>query len=147
MKPPPQRMQRHSRGQFLAFGLLPLLNTVALLVHGLNLSTHGRGSTGRALVVILAAGLVSLLCAAVSAVKRGRDLGYETWAATLILLGSVLTGPLFLVLLAYLAFAAPRRPAAMSTDPDADLMGARWLWAPVLLIAPWMMILVVSALP
>jgi hypothetical protein len=37
-------MTAHHRGHFFAFALLPLLNTLGLLVHGLNLSTHGTGT-------------------------------------------------------------------------------------------------------
>ena len=138
-------MHRHHRGHFVAFGLLPVLNAVALLIQGLNLSTHGMANTGRSLVVILVAAGVSLLCAAVSAVKRGRDLGYPTLTASLAILVSLMLGPVFLVLLVYLAFAKAADPAP--ADAPVASMGIRWLWAPVLLVAPWMALVVASALP
>lgn len=140
-------MHRHHRGHFFAFGLLPVLNAVALLIQGLNLSTHGMGNTGRSLVVILVAAGVSLLCAAVSAVKRGRDLGYPTLTASLAILASLMLGPVFLVLLVYLAFAKAADPAAAPAGAPVASMGIHWLWAPVLLLAPWMALLVASALP
>ncbi len=103
-------MHRHHRGHFVAFGLLPVLNAAALLIQGLNLSTHGMGNTGRSLVVILVAAGVSVLCTAVSAVKRGRDLGYPTLTTSLAILVSLMLGPVFLALLVYLAFAKPAGP-------------------------------------
>ena len=69
-------MIAHHRGHFLAFALLPLLNTLGLLVHGLNLSTHGTGNTGRALAIILVSGLISMISVAVSSFKRARHLGF-----------------------------------------------------------------------
>lgn len=140
-------MHRHHRGHFVAFGLLPVLNAVALLIQGLNLSTHGMGNTGRSLVVILVAAAVSLLCAAVSAVKRGRDLGYPTLTTSLAILASLMLGPAFLVLLVYLAFAKAADPAPSAAGAPGASMGIQWLWAPVLLVAPWMALLVASALP
>lgn len=142
-------MHRHHRGHFVAFGLLPVLNALALLIQGLNLSTHGMGNTGRSLVVILVAAGVSLLCAAVSAIKRGRDLGYPPLTAALAILASLMLGPVFLVLLVYLSFAKAADPApSPAGEPVASTgMGIRWLWAPVLLVAPWMALVVASALP
>lgn len=138
-------MHRHHRGHFVAFALLPVLNVAALLIQGLNLSTHGMGNTGRSLVVILVAAAVSLLCAAVSAVKRGRDLGYPALTTSLAILVSLMLGPAFLVLLVYLAFAKAADPAP--ADAPVASMGIQWLWAPVLLVAPWMALVVASALP
>lgn len=141
-------MHRHHRGHFVAFGLLPVLNAVALLIQGLNLSTHGTGNTGRSLVVILVAAAVSLLCAAVSAVKRGRDLGYPALTTSLAILASLMLGPVFLVLLVYLAFAKKAAdPAPSAAGAPMARMGIQWLWAPVLLVAPWMALVVASALP
>ena len=140
-------MHRHHRGHFVAFGLLPVLNAVALLIQGLNLSTHGMGNTGRSLIVILVAAGVSLFCAAVSAVKRGRDLGYPTLTTSLAILASLMLGPAFLVLLVYLAFAKTADPAPSAAGAPGASMGIQWLWAPVLLVAPWMALLVASALP
>lgn len=140
-------MHRHHRGHFVAFGLLPVLNAVALLIQGLNLSTHGMGNTGRSLVVILVAAAVSLLCATVSAVKRGRDLGYPTLTTSLAIVASLMLGPVFLVLLVYLAFAKAADPAPSAAGAPVASMGIQWLWAPVLLVAPWMALLVASALP
>jgi len=140
-------MHRHHRGHFVAFGLLPVLNAVALLIQGLNLSTHGMGNSGRSLVVILVAAAVSLLCATVSAVKRGRDLGYPTLTTSLAIVASLMLGPVFLVLLVYLAFAKAADPAPSTAGAPVASMGIQWLWAPVLLVAPWMALLVASALP
>jgi hypothetical protein len=93
-----ERSQCPQVGQFsVIVNMLPVLNAVALLIQGLNLSTHGTGNTGRSLVVILVAAAVSLLCAAVSAVKRGRDLGYPALTTSLAILASLMLGPVFLV--------------------------------------------------
>lgn len=139
-------MYRHTRAQFLAFGLLPLLNTLGLLLKGLDLSTRGSGSTGTSLVVILIASVVLLACALTSAVKRSRDLGYKTHHAILAVVASVVFAPLFLLLLAYLCVARTRASAATLPN-QLEHMGARWLWAPVLLVSPWMALLVVAAIP
>lgn len=140
-------MNRHSRRQFLLFGLLPVLNALALLARGLNLSTHGTGNTGRSLVVILIGALMSVLCSAISAVKRGRDLGYQPLATALGVVASLILGPVFLILLIYLAFAKASESVAAHASTPADKMGFRWLWAPVLLLVPWIALVVASALP
>jgi hypothetical protein len=140
-------MLHHHRGHFLAFGLLPALNTLALLIHGLNLSTHGMGNTGRSLVVILVASAVLLITAAVSAFKRARDIGFEPGTAVLGLLVSFFLGPVLLLVLGYLAFARARGHDQSQPSVNNSDLGFGWLWAPVLLVAPWMALLVASALP
>ena len=140
-------MIAHHRGHFLAFALLPLLNTLGLLVHGLNLSTHGTGNTGRALAIILVSGLISMISVAVSSFKRARHLGFAPRAAALGLLASLFLGPFVLLVVLYLGIAKPRVGDPAQTTPTAAALGIRWLWAPVLLLGPWAAILVASAIP
>lgn len=139
-------MTPHHRRHFFAFALLPALNTLGLLIHGLNLSTHGTGNTGLALVIILASALVSLISAAISSFKRALHLGYEPRTAALGLLASLFLGPFVLLVLLYLGFATPRETDLSHSAQQAVAVGVRWLWAPVLLLAPWMALLVVSAI-
>jgi hypothetical protein len=140
-------MMAHHRGHFLAFALLPLLNTLGLLVHGLNLSTHGTGNTGRALVIILVSALISVISVAVSSFKRARHLGYAPRTAALGLLACLFLGPFVLLGFLYLSVAKPRVVDSAQTTPPAASLGAGWLWAPVLLLGPWAAILVASAIP
>ncbi len=135
-------LQRHDRAQFVAFGLLPLLNIAGLLLQGLNLSTGGSSNVGRSLAVIAVGAVVSLGVSLTSAVKRGRDMGYKPMS-TIGLVGlSVMLGPAILLLALYFAF-APTDPRA---EGESIPLGVRWLWAPVLLVAPWMALLVASSL-
>lgn len=115
-------------------------------MQGLNLSTHGTGNTGRALVIILASAVVSLISVAISSFKRALHLGYEPRIAALGLLASLFLGPFVLLVILYLAFAMPRETDRSRSAQGPASIGARWLWAPVLLLAPWMALLVASAI-
>lgn len=140
-------MPLHHRGHFVAFALLPALNTLGLLIHGLNQVTHGTGNTGRALVIVLVSAAISLASVTVSTFKRARHLGYESSTVALGLLASLFLGPVLLLGLIYLAFAPARAGTPPKTVERAQTLGIGWLWAPILLIAPWMALLVASATP
>jgi len=135
-------MQRHARRHFFAFGLLPALNVVALLIYGLMLSTSGTGNTGRSLVVILGSSVLMLACAVASAIKRGRDLGFTPASTVGAVVVSLLFGPVFLLLVAWFALKSTPEGASQLEEP----LGIRWLWSPVLLLIPWAALLVASAL-
>lgn len=144
MMRPDQPRQRHGRLQFFVFGVLPVLNVLALLLRGLVLSTGGSSNTERALVVILVAALVSLACAGSSAIKRGRDLGFTAAKTVGLIALSFVFLPLLVVLMAY--FSLAKAPAPAPDERPAGTMGIGWLWAPVLLLAPWMALLFAAAL-
>lgn len=144
---PPVSAACHNRLQFWLLGVFPLLNTVALLLEGLNQSTHGTGNTGRALVVILVWGVVSVLTATVSAAKRGRDLGRDPAKTLLMLVGSIMLGPVFLLFWGYLAFAPAPKSDAHSDSRFSNVTTLGWLWVPIVLVGPWMSLMVVARLP
>jgi len=56
-------MQRYDRSRFLAFGALPAVNVVGLLIYGLGLATHGTGGAGRSLPALVVIAAVCLLTA------------------------------------------------------------------------------------
>ena len=136
-------MQQHSRSHFFAFGILPIANVVALLIYGLVLSTGNSGNTDRSLAAILAATVLLLSCSVVSAVKRGRSLGFSAPATSAAIGVSLLLGPVFLLLVGYLALAKSR----FEGTPASERLGFAWLWSPILVVAPWMALLVISAIP
>ena len=140
-------MNTHHRGHFLAFALLPALNTLGLLIHGVDLSTNGTGNTGRALVIILVSTLISLASAAISSFKRALNLGYESRIAAFGLIGSLFLGPFVLLVLLYLSLATPRESALPASTQQTASIGLRWLWAPAFLLAPWMALRIAFAIP
>lgn len=141
---------RFDRTRFFAFGLLSVFNVLALLLHGLNLSTGGsrgllRGSE-TSLPAVLAVAAICLLVAAAAAVKRGRDLGWPalvTLAAFVVLSG---LGPAVLLLVLYLAF-AKEKPAAQQFGPSPGFAGpVTWVLMFVSVVWPWMAVLVLGRL-
>lgn len=137
-------MLRHDRSRFLAFGILPLLNVVSLLLHGLGLATHGRGGAAASLPLLVVLAIVVLLAVPWAAVKRGRDLGWSAALSLTACMGSLLFGPAVLVLAGYLglakgqdrsnAFGPPPPPATLST----------WSGAIVLIVLPWAILAVAA---
>ncbi len=129
--------RRYSRSQFFAFGVLPALNAVALLIYGLEISTngsYGEGETIPALVVMVG---LCLVLTVIAAAKRGRDLGWTTLAASAIAVASIALVPAGLVLLVYLAFAKGRADANTYGPSPQGMSFAATLLAAVLLAAPW----------
>lgn len=139
---------RIDRTRFFAFGLMGVFNVLALLLHGLNLSTGGargllRGSE-TSLPVVLVIAAICLLVAAVAAVKRGRDLGWPALVtlAAFVVLTSL--GPAVLLLVLYLAF-AKEKPGAQQFGPSPGSAGpATWLLMFVSVVWPWMAVLVLG---
>lgn len=135
---------RYSRSQFALLGLLPVFNTLGLLLYGLNLATSGAGGAGRSLPALLVVAGLSLLSALPAVAARGRDVGMPGWGAVLGAIVATGLGPLAVVFYAYLAFSRSNaqgdrfgplpRPAGIGT----------WLLALCNLIWPWMAVLVAS---
>lgn len=138
---------RFDRTRFFAFGLLSVFNVLALLLHGLNLSTVGargllRGSEAT-LPAVLAIAALCLAVAAMAVVKRGRDLGWPALVSLAALVVGAGLGPGVLLLLLYLAF-AKEKPAAQQFGPSpasagpavwlAAFANAAWPWAAVLVL-------------
>ncbi|MBT9458087.1 MAG: hypothetical protein IV097_15825 [Burkholderiaceae bacterium] len=110
---------------------------LALLIHGIGLSTHGTGGAAASLPALVVLAAVCLLMAMAAALKRGRDLGWPAWQTVLgfwICLG---LGPLLLVLVGYLAGAKtkPRADAFEPAPPPAGI--GTWLLALLNLLWPW----------
>ena len=132
---------RFDRLRYFAYGLLGTLNVLALLLHGLNLSTRGGGrglggspATIPALVVV--AGLC-LLVVLVASVKRGRDLGLPAAGTLAGLVLSFSFPPALLVAMGFLLFAKARPAAARFGEPPPRAGLATGLWAAVNLAWPW----------
>lgn len=136
-------MQKHRPAQFVAFGLLPLLNALVLALYGLELSTGG-GHGEDALPVIIVLIFANLLLAMVSAVKRGLDLELAPWKTLLVFWLSLCLGPAVLLLLVYFC----RAPSKCQDNAPADgaaLNSFRLAWqAFLLLFVQWAALLMLS---
>ena len=137
-------MHRYSRSHFLAFGVLPALNALALLIYGLGLATHGTGGAGRSLPALIGFAAICLLTAMVAAVKRGRDLGWAAWMTLLLFWVALGLGPLVLVLIAYLSTKRNIDAAEPYGPPPSPATWITWVWALINLAWPWMALAVLS---
>lgn len=132
---------RDTRLQFIAFGLLPALNALALFIHSIFIVTGTTGGAGAALVVTLLALLVMLIAVVLAGVRRARDLGWSGTTTTVVFgLAFLLVMPIPL-LLAWLCFA----PGKDGVPPEPTAV-ERVLRLVLLLAMPWMLILVARAL-
>jgi uncharacterized membrane protein YhaH (DUF805 family) len=137
-------MRRYDRSRFIAFGVLPALNVVALLLYGLALATgSGRGSE-QAVPALIAMAAVCLLTAMWAAIKRGRDLGWPWWATLLGFWLSVGLGPVVLLLVGYLALAKSNPSPQQRQDPPPRADAATWFWAAMNLGWPWLALAVLA---
>jgi uncharacterized membrane protein YhaH (DUF805 family) len=137
-------MRRYDRSRFIAFGVLPALNVVALLLYGLALSTGSGGGSEQAVPALLAMAAVCLLTAMWAAIKRGRDLGWPWWATLLGFWLSVGLGPVVLLLVGYLAFARSNPSPLQRQDPPPRASAATWFWAAMNLGWPWVVLAVLA---
>ncbi|HVY07714.1 MAG TPA: DUF805 domain-containing protein [Burkholderiales bacterium] len=133
-------MHRYSRIEFLAFGLLPALNVVALLVRGLYISTSGNYGEGKTIPILVILVALILLASMVAAIKRGYDLDISAKLSVPVLVvsaGAIVPLPLLYLALCLIS-AKPDSTAANTFGPPPRQMNiGRWLWGFVLLIAPW----------
>lgn len=137
-------MKRYDRPRFVAFGLLPALNVVALLIYGLQLATVGTGGAGRSLPALVVIAFVCLLIAMMAAIKRGRDLGWAWWLTVLAFWFGVGTGFLYLVLIGYFAY-AETKPKGDAFGPPCEPATAFTLaWAVMNLIWPWVVLTILA---
>ena len=137
-------MPRHGRIRFLAFGLFPLVNVVAMALYGLEVSTVGSYAQGQTIPVLAALMALGLLQTAIAAVKRARDIGLPAKVGIPIFVVSVATGPLVFAWVAFLAFAAGK-PGDTGLGPEPEPMDWQgWLKALVLLGLPWLLVLVLT---
>ena len=137
-------MLRYDRARFFAFGVLPALNCLGLLIYGLGLATHGTGGAGRSLPVLIVLVAVNLLFASFAAVKRGRDLGWVAWMTVLAFWVSTSLGPVLIIMLAYLVF-AKTKPAADALGPPATPATLiTWYWCFMNLVWPWITLAVLA---
>lgn len=131
-------MRRYNRAQFVAFGLLNLLNAAGLLLYGLGLSTHGSDGAERSVPALIAIAGLIFLGAFVAAIKRGHDIGWSGWLTGIGFWFSVSLGPALLILAGYFAM--------KGGEPEANAYGAPprpggiviWLQAIPILICPWL---------
>lgn len=137
-------MLRYGRDRYLVFGVLQALTASGLLLYGLHLATRGSGGSGDALPLLLVVAGLCLLTAAVASVKRGRDLGLAPWITVLLVVVGLGTGPLFLLLVAYLALARGQS-GSNALGPPAPPMGLlAWGWGLMALIYPWVLVLLLG---
>ena len=139
-------MLRYDRSRFLAFGVLPAVNVVALLLYGLAVSTTAAAGSEKNLPALIVIAGICLLSAMMAAIKRGRDVG---WPALLTVLAFWVTlgmGPIFLLLIGYLAFARTRDSAAKFGAPAGPATAGTWVLALPNLLWPWIVLVVLVSL-
>lgn len=139
-------MRRYDRTHFVAFGVLPVLNTVAMLIYGLDLATGGAGGAERSIPALLVLALVSAVVALVAAVKRGRDLGWSPWITVVGFWLTLAMGPVLIVLMIYLVFAKTKTAADVFGPPATPATAITWYWALMNLIWPWIVLAFLSKL-
>lgn len=132
---------RDTRLQFIAFGLLPALNALALFIHSIFIVTGTTGGAGAALVVTLLAVAVMAVAVVLAGVRRARDLGWSGTTTTVVFALSILLVMPIPLLLAWLCFA----PGKGGAEPEPTGV-ARVLRLVLLLVMPWMLILVAREL-
>ena len=133
-------MLRHDRARFIAFGIVPLLNVIALLLYGLGLATHGRGGAAASLPVLVVLAGAIVLVVPWAAVKRGRDLGWSAWVSLAACVGSMMLGPAVLLLAGYLAFARGQSGSNEFGPPPRPATVADWARGVALLLFPWVVL-------
>jgi hypothetical protein len=134
-------MQRYDRSRFLAFGALPALNTLGLLLYGLELSTVGTGGAGRSLPALIGMAGVCLLVALAATIKRGRDIGWPAWQTIVLFwLGSFILP----ILIGYFSFAKTKEAADQFGPAPPDAGVTTWLWAVLNLLWPWMLLAILA---
>lgn len=137
-------MRRYTRSRFIAFGLLPICNVLALLLHGLVLSTGVSGGAGASIPALLVLALVNALIAMVATIKRGRDLAWPAWLTVVAFWLGLSLGPAVLILIGYFAWASAK-PAADAFEPPAPPASVvTWAFALMNLIWPWAVLAVLS---
>ena len=62
---------RYDRTHFLAFGILPMLNALGLLLYGLGLATRSTDGSESMVPVLIVMAAIILLLAMVATVRRG----------------------------------------------------------------------------
>jgi len=139
-------MQRYDGSRFLAFGVLPAANTIALLLYGLDLATSGSGGAGRSLPVLIVLALVCLLTALLATVKRGRDIGWAAWVTVVLFWVTLGMGPILLVLVGYLAFAKTGAQGDRYGPSPGPATTSTWVWALINLLWPWAVLAVLARL-
>lgn len=138
----------YNRSRYIAFGLLPALNIIVLLLHGLNLATHGRGGAAASLPALVVMAGVCVPFVLLAAARRALDLGWSAWQMLAIFLLSIMLGPALLLLIAYLAIAKSKSvPAAeVAAAPGAGIVGTAntVVWALLNLAWPWVVLAVLA---
>jgi hypothetical protein len=137
-------MQRYDRSRFVAFGVLPILNLLGLLLYGLMLSTSSTGGAGRSIPTLLVIAGICALIALAATIKRGRDIGWPAWQTAILFWVTLSLGPAVLALLGYFAFAKPKEQADRFGLPPSPATLITWYWAVLNLLWPWMVLTVLS---
>lgn len=139
-------MKRYGRARYCAFGVLPALNAIGLLLHGLNLSTHGRGGAAAAVPLLAALAIACLAGTLPAAVHRGRDLGWPPWVTLAAFVVSLGMGPAVLIVIGYLACAATAAQGERFGPPGAPLGVVGALLSLAWLALPWLVFLAAARL-
>jgi uncharacterized membrane protein YhaH (DUF805 family) len=139
-------LQRYDRSRFLAFGVLPVLNIVGLLLYGLNLATSGAGGAEDAIPALLVMAALCLLLAMLAAIRRGHDVGWSAWLTVPVFWVSLSMGPVLLVLIGYLMFAKSSDKAEEYGPIVAPANLITWIQAVMNLVWPWAALAVLARL-
>ena len=138
----------YNRSRYIAFGLLPALNIMALLLYGLDLATRGKGGGEASLLKLVVMAGLCVPFVLLAAARRALDLGWSAWQMLAILLLSIMLGPALLLLIAYLAIAKSKSvPAAeVAAAPGAGILDSAntVVWALLNLAWPWVVLAVLA---
>ncbi|MFT3817389.1 MAG: DUF805 domain-containing protein [Rubrivivax sp.] len=140
-------MLRFDRPRFVALGLVPAVNAVALLIYGLYASTAGSRKEGGLIPAIAALAALLLLCTAASAIKRGRDLGYRAVITVIAFVVALGFGPVVLLLAGYLAVARSNETENPFGPPPPSPNPLTWVAAGLLAFIPWLLLAILVRLP
>jgi uncharacterized membrane protein YhaH (DUF805 family) len=138
-------IQRYDRSRFLAFGVLPVLNVVGILLYGLDMATRGTGSED-SIPALLGIAALCLLLAMLAAIRRGHDVGWSAWLTVPVFWVSLSLGPVLLVLIGYLIFAKSSEKAEEFGPMVAPASAVTWVQAVMNLLWPWAALAVLARL-
>ena len=130
-------MQRHDRLRFALFGILPLLNLAALLLHGLTQATRGRAGGEASLPFILGLAAATLVVVLWAVIQRGHDRNWSAWRSLATCLGGLIFGPAVLLVAGYLVWVPSPAETNDFGPPPPPASATTWVAAAVLLVTPW----------
>ena len=130
-------MAKFGRTPFIAFGLLPAVNALGLMLYGLQISTGSVGGAAILLPALIVLLIIVLITAMVATVKRGHDIGWPGWMTVVVFWFALGTGPFFLLLIGYFIFA---KVEPGHDDLPVPVSWQSWAVAALNLLWPWVLL-------